>query len=154
MPERATRIYKVKVTYPEGCREPGWHPARWTDPAYLLTCTREHRREIRALLRKPFKWPRERLFLSSSGAWNRAWLLRFYGAEAEVLGSLPVRWPHEPEPEAAPPDPEALTPEEAAADMAAELASRDRARELALDGGLMYQSDTAQVAASAARFRR
>jgi hypothetical protein len=90
----ATRIYKIQIIYPEGCREPGWHPARWTDPEYLGTLTREKRREVRKLLRQPFKWPRERLFLSSSGAYYRAWLLRFYGAEAEVIPSNPVTWPN------------------------------------------------------------
>jgi hypothetical protein len=87
-----TRVYRLDIVYPEGCRLPGWHPARWTDPGYLATLTREQRREVRRLLRKPFKWPRERLFLSSSGAHARAWRLRFYGATVEVEGSLPVTW--------------------------------------------------------------
>lgn len=89
----STRVHKIEIIYPEGCREPGWHPAVWTDPEYLATCTREQRREIRRLLRKPFRWPRERLFLSSSGAYHRAGLLRFYGAQARVAASDPVTWP-------------------------------------------------------------
>jgi hypothetical protein len=88
------RVYKLDIVYPEGSREPGWHPALWRDPAYLRTLTREQRREIRALLRKPFKWPRERRFLSPAGAYGRAWLLRFYGAEVEVYASDPVTWPN------------------------------------------------------------
>jgi hypothetical protein len=94
MPERRVRAYRLDIVYPEGCREPGWHPAVWANPEYLRTLTREQRREIRSKLRRPFKWPRERLFLSSSGAYNRAWLLRFYGADADVLASDPVTWPN------------------------------------------------------------
>lgn len=89
-----TRVYRLDIIYPEGCRLPGWHPARWSDPAYLATLTREQRREVRGLLKKPFKWPRERMFLSASGAHGRAWRLRFYGAEVEVEGSAPVTWPN------------------------------------------------------------
>jgi hypothetical protein len=33
------------------------------------------------------------MFLSSSGAYGRAWLLRAYGAFAEVYASDPVTWP-------------------------------------------------------------
>lgn len=88
------RVYRLDIVYPEGCRLPGWHPARWSDPQYLATLTREQRREVRRLLRKPFKWPRERMFLSASGAHARAWQLRFYGATVEVEGSLPVTWPN------------------------------------------------------------
>jgi hypothetical protein len=89
-----TRVYRLDIVYPEGSRLPGWHPAAWTDPQYLRTLSREQRREIRAALRRPFKWPRERLFLSSSGAYGRAALLRACGCDVEVQGSLPVEWPN------------------------------------------------------------
>lgn len=91
---RPAKVYRLEIVYPEGCRLPGWHPAIWTDPGWLRGLDREQRRQIRALLRKPFKWPRERLFLSSSGAYGRAALLQAYGAEVEVRASLPVAWPN------------------------------------------------------------
>jgi len=88
-----TRVYRLDVIYPEGCRLPGWHPAAWDDPEYLRSVGREQRRRIRALRRRPFRWPRERLFLSSSGAYGRALLLRALGCDVQVRASLPVEWP-------------------------------------------------------------
>jgi hypothetical protein len=49
-----------------------------------------------------FRWPRERMFLSASGAYKRAVLLHWYGADAQVLSSDPVTWPER----ALPPSPE------------------------------------------------
>ena len=86
-----TRVYKLDIVYPEGSHEPGWRPACWSDPEYLRTMDRKLRRELE---RREFKWPRERLFLSSSGAYGRAGLLRWYGAEVEVFASEPVTWPN------------------------------------------------------------
>lgn len=86
-----TRVYKLDIIYPEGSHEPGWRPACWSDPEYLRTMDRKLRRELE---RREFKWPRERLFLSSSGAYNRAGLLLWYGAEVTVLASDPVTWPN------------------------------------------------------------
>jgi hypothetical protein len=91
------RVYRLEIDYPEGSGAPGWRPAVWTDPAYLATCDRRLRREIRRRLRGPFKWPRERMYLSASGAHNRAWKLRFYGAVVTVRASAPVEWPDIPE---------------------------------------------------------
>jgi hypothetical protein len=102
----ARRVYQVLVTYPEGSREPGWRPACWGDPAFLMSLPRKERR---ALAAREFRWPRERMFLSASGAYSRAMLLHWYGAGAEVLPSDPVTWPErvlppEPaEPSAVPP---------------------------------------------------
>jgi len=88
---RPSRIYRLTVVYPEGSHEPGWRPACWNDPQFLATLTAKQRREHK---RTSFRWPRERRFLSSSGAYWRAGLLRWYGAEVEVLASDPVTWPN------------------------------------------------------------
>jgi hypothetical protein len=84
------RVYRLVITYPEGSRRPGWRPACWSDPRFLATLTAKQRR---ALARQEFAWPRERRFLSSSGAYGRANLLRWYGAEVDVKASAPVRYP-------------------------------------------------------------
>jgi hypothetical protein len=149
------RVYAIEISYPEGSGEPGWYPARWTDPEYLKTLTGKQRREIRALLREPFKWPKERLFLAASGAHGRAWLLRFYGAQAEVRSSDPVTWRVRPSPvpslwpfaDLA----QGLTSPMAAAE---EEARQEEARELLREHGTMYVSDTARAAAEGERFRR
>ncbi len=79
-------VYRLRIEYPAGSFEPGWMPAAWSSP--LLP-----RRLRRQLAREGFRWPRERLFLSRSGAWHRALLLISYGARAEVERSAPVTWP-------------------------------------------------------------
>jgi hypothetical protein len=142
------RVYRIDIIYPEGSGEPGWYPPRWTDREFLKTLTGDQRREIKALLRKPFQWPHERLFLSSSGAHNRMWLLRFYGAEAEVLSSDPVTWPERRAARVR------AQLEEAAADLAAEEALQEEARAWEREHGTMYVTDTARAAAEGERFRR
>ena len=87
---RAQRVYRLVITYPEGSHVPGWRPACWDDPRFLATLTTRQRRECK---RARFQWPRERLFLSSSGAYGRAAVLRWYGARVEILASDPVAWP-------------------------------------------------------------
>jgi len=87
---RPERIYRLAITYPEGSHEPGWRPASYDDPRFLATLTARQRREHK---KRPFQWPRERQFLSSSGAYGRAMVLRWYGAQVEVLASDPVTWP-------------------------------------------------------------
>jgi hypothetical protein len=84
------RVYWLDIIYPEGSHSPGWRPLLWSDPDYLQKLSRKDRRD---LARREFRWPRERRFLSSSGAYGRAWLLRAYGADVEVLASNPVTWP-------------------------------------------------------------
>jgi hypothetical protein len=84
------RIYQLVIMYPEGSAAPGWRPAMWSDPDYLRRLSRKARRELG---KAGFRWPRERRFLSASGAYDRAWLLRFYGAEVIVERSDPVEWP-------------------------------------------------------------
>jgi hypothetical protein len=87
---RVQRVYQLSVIYPEGSFSPGWWPACWSSPDFLKTLSRAERRELR---RRQFRWPRERAFLSSSGAYGRASLLRWYGAEVAVQPSNPVTWP-------------------------------------------------------------
>jgi hypothetical protein len=90
MSGRAVRVYRLDIIYPEGSRESGWRPAVWSDPEFLAKLTKVQRRE---LAKTEFRWPRERMFLSSSGAYGRAGLLEFYGADVEVFASVPVTWP-------------------------------------------------------------
>jgi hypothetical protein len=87
----STRVYRLVIIYPEGSHEPGWRPALWGNPEFLKALDRQARRSLKS---RKFRWPRERMFLSSSGAYQRAWLLRSYGAVAEVLASDPVTWPN------------------------------------------------------------
>ena len=82
----STHVYRLDIIYPEGSGAPGWAPANWPHPA----APRKLRRQM---TRRGFTWPRERMFLSSSGAYYRAWLLESYGAEVTVRRSLPVEWP-------------------------------------------------------------
>jgi hypothetical protein len=81
---RAVRVYRLDIIYPEGSREPGWEPAAWR------AMSRSQRRKLPAV----FAWPRERQFLSSSSAYERANLLGWYGADVEVQASDPVTWPN------------------------------------------------------------
>ena len=90
---RPSRIYRLIIMYPEGSDRPGWKPGCWTSPAFTARLSRKARRE---LAKREFAWPRERMFLSSSAAHERAWLLRAYGAEVLVEASLPVQWPETP----------------------------------------------------------
>jgi hypothetical protein len=83
-------IYELDIIYPEGSHEPGWRPECWSDPRFLARIGRKGRKQLAA---RVFSWPRERRFLSSSGAYGRAGLLRWYGAEVTVRRSLPVEWP-------------------------------------------------------------
>jgi hypothetical protein len=86
---RKVYVYKLDVTYPEGSLEPGWVPANWMDPEILARMTRRQRRRHK---KEEFRWPREHLFLSASGANERAWWLRACGATAVVRRSDPVTW--------------------------------------------------------------
>jgi hypothetical protein len=85
---RQCRVYRLEITYPEGSDAPGWVPACW--PELLASIKdRARRRELR---RRGFRWPRERLFLSASGAYKRAGLLTVFGATVFVDASWPVTW--------------------------------------------------------------
>ncbi len=83
-------VYRLVICYPEGSQRPGWRPACWSDPE---TRARMPRKVRRAIDKTVFRWPRERMFLSSSSAYERAWLLRFYGADVTVERSCAVTWP-------------------------------------------------------------
>jgi len=85
-------VWRLKVAYPEGSHEKGWRPAIWDDPEFLKRLPRDERR---ALKHREFRWPRERMFLSASGAWWRAAMLLSYGAEVDVQRSERIRWPEE-----------------------------------------------------------
>jgi len=91
--KEVTRVWRLDIIYPEGSREPGWHPACWDDPGYLASLPRRLRKTLRRWKRAGFRWPREREFLSSSAAYDRAALLRAWGADVLVQRSDPVTWP-------------------------------------------------------------
>jgi hypothetical protein len=98
---RPVRVFRLDITYPEGSRKPGWEPAGWEsddwdggppdNDAYMFCGPYDEDQE-----RYPFRWPQNRLYLSRSGATRRARALRKYGAQAEVVPSLPVEWPTTP----------------------------------------------------------
>ena len=88
MTERPVYVYKLAVTYPPGSREYGWEPPGWGagSEAYLdgYVTNPDDPGE--------FRWPRERLYLSRSGANAGADLFRKYGATAEIVRSERVTW--------------------------------------------------------------
>ena len=79
-------IYRLDIEYPEGCDKPGWYPEDYDPDSY----------DAYWGYQEPFRWPRERLFLSRSGAGKRAGQLEAWGARVTVVPSLPVEWPAEP----------------------------------------------------------
>jgi hypothetical protein len=87
--DRTVRVYHLGIEYPPGSLAPGWVPARWEE-FLSQVADRGRRRELR---RRGFRWPRERLYLSESGANSRAWTLRYFGATVFVDASDPVTWP-------------------------------------------------------------
>jgi hypothetical protein len=89
MADRTVHVYRLVISYPPGSFAPGWVPACW--PQFLAGVKdKAKRREVR---RHGFHWPRERLYLSASGAWSRAGLLHWFGATVDVEASDPVTWP-------------------------------------------------------------
>jgi hypothetical protein len=143
MTPRTVRLFALKIKYPDGSFEPGWYPPQWDDPGYLRKMPRRMRRQVPKMKRE-FRWPKEHMYLSRSGANGRAWLLRAYGAEVEVLGSDPVTWHVFPgtEPRTWPLDDDPLDqafgPDEPGhTDDLAEADAEDYRR----DEGLMYLAD-------------
>jgi hypothetical protein len=88
MRERTVRVYRLLIAYPAGSDDPDWTPACWGE---MLAAVKD-RTERRSLRRRGFRWPRERMFLSASGAWSRAALLTMFGAQVTVQPSEPVTW--------------------------------------------------------------
>lgn len=88
MTGRNAHVFRLDIIYPEGSREPGWQPDSWE--SFLRSLPPLQRRRVR---KAGFRWPRERMFLSSSSAYDRACLLRAFGADVQVLRSDPVTWP-------------------------------------------------------------
>lgn len=84
---KQVRVYRLLVVYPEGSDKPGWTPACWN--MLLADMPPKLRRSARA---RGFRWPRERMFLSAGAASHRAFLLQWFGAQAEVQASEPVTW--------------------------------------------------------------
>lgn len=88
MSPRAVYVYRLNVLYPPGSGEPGWVPAAWPQ---VLAAVRDRKRRS-ALRKRGFRWPRNRLYLSASGAYRRASLLEWLGASVEVQRSEEVTW--------------------------------------------------------------
>jgi hypothetical protein len=85
--ERPVYVYKLDVTYPPHSREYGWEPPGWSageSEAYRDGYMPDDPGE--------FRWPRERLYLSRSGARIGADHFRRYGATAEIIRSERVTW--------------------------------------------------------------
>ena len=79
-----THVYRLDITYPPGSTTPGWEPEGWDDDEHNNSGENGW-----------FRWPKERMFLSASGAENRAGLLRHYGAAVSIRRSKPVEWDKE-----------------------------------------------------------
>jgi hypothetical protein len=95
---REVKVYRLFIAYPESSVivgadnvrrfVDGWTPPCWED----LLAGIADKRQRRAARERGFRWPRERLFLSSSSAYRRAGLLTWFGAMVEVEASEPVTW--------------------------------------------------------------
>lgn len=88
-------VYRLDITYPEGSREPGWKPALWQDKEFVKTLPLKVR-AMMVLRPARFKWPRERMYMSSDAAWARAFFLKSCGASVTILRSQPVTWTDAP----------------------------------------------------------
>jgi hypothetical protein len=77
------KLYKVEYTsLPSGSLDPTWEPEGWS-----VYC------EERWGERRDFWWPStKRLYQSRSGARDRAALIEYWGATAEIVESEPVVW--------------------------------------------------------------
>lgn len=87
---RSVHVYYLEIRYPAGSHAPGWRPRAWTSAETANFLSKRHRRELR---KRAFRWPRERMFLSRSGAWGRASYLTWLGASVKVHRSRMVTWP-------------------------------------------------------------
>jgi hypothetical protein len=82
-------VYRLDITYPPGSEEPGWQPEGWEPQEYQITSGPD----AGAWDSESFRWPRERMYFSKSGAEGRADLFRKYGAKVTVRRSHSVTWP-------------------------------------------------------------
>lgn len=87
-------VYRLVIQYPEGSREPGWTPPLYRDPEWRRQLPLRARLRITYAAR--FRWPRERMFLTSDKAWSRAYWLKACGAQVTILRSQPVTWVETP----------------------------------------------------------
>lgn len=71
--ERTRRVYRLIIHYPETPDLTHW---TWDDSM--------------------FHWPKNRCYLTLSGAQHRASLFETYGASVEIMESQPVQWKAEP----------------------------------------------------------
>jgi hypothetical protein len=84
-----THVYRLAVQYPPGSLEPGWAPPGWSPEEHRITSDGPDGGWDSG----EFRWPRERQYLSRSGANTGAGLFREYGAEVTIERSDPVTWP-------------------------------------------------------------
>lgn len=85
MSARAVYVYRLDVTYPEGSTAPDWYPEGYTPEE-------GYESDTGARYDLPFRWPRNRLYLSGGAAEARAKWLRKFGAHAVVVRSRAVEW--------------------------------------------------------------
>lgn len=79
----ATHVYAVTYTRPAGSHDPDWAPPDWQAILAERYWPNAH----------DFHWPRDRMYLSYSGACKRASLLARFGCtDVRVVASEPVRW--------------------------------------------------------------
>lgn len=86
---RSRYVYCLEIEYPEGSKVKGWEPKGYSDPMEVngLNILKHY---------YPFKWPRERVFLTATAAAVRAQTLTHYGAKVTVYRSRPVEWQEQP----------------------------------------------------------
>ena len=93
-PTRPTYVYRLKITYPPNSDSPNWRPV--LDPELMASLSLRRRWRVRRESRRPFRWPRERQYLSAAAAHRQAWYLAACGAKVEVQRSARVEWPSAP----------------------------------------------------------
>lgn len=94
-------VYALKITWPEGSvDENGWPVKDWvpTHDAWGDPITGDDLLDALKYVGSwgYFRWPANRKYRSAIAADRRAHLFRKYGAQVEIIRSLPIRWTDEP----------------------------------------------------------
>lgn len=87
---RSYFFYRLEIRYPDGSHEkgwptPGWRPESISDEEWE---TYPHKNAYDGT----FRWPRQKMFRSAQGAYNRARLFEEYGCTVHVERSKPIEW--------------------------------------------------------------
>lgn len=82
-------VYKLAVAYPPGSHDENGKPVQWWRP----NPGREFEDEERYMGSDGYySWPRQKMFRSEKGAFNRADLFEKLGCTVQVLRSQPIEW--------------------------------------------------------------